>query len=78
MQLEHDVAEATIHFGVLIGMRLEGSCELQASANENDGVGNLLTGRERVLAVLAGEEVDRIALMPITMMFAADILEVKY
>jgi len=37
-----------------------------------------MTGRERVLAVLGGEKADRLALMPITMMFAADILGAKY
>jgi MtaA/CmuA family methyltransferase len=37
-----------------------------------------MTGRERVLAVLAGHEADHIPCMPITMMFAADILGVKY
>jgi len=37
-----------------------------------------MTGRERILAVLAGQETDRLASMPITMMFAADILGVKY
>jgi len=37
-----------------------------------------MTGRERVLAVLGGESADRLAAMPITMMFAADVLGVKY
>ena len=37
-----------------------------------------MTGRERILAVLAGQEVDHLPCMPITMMFAADILGVKY
>ena len=37
-----------------------------------------MTGRERILAVLAGQKTDRIPCMPITMMFAADILGVKY
>jgi len=37
-----------------------------------------MTGRERVLAVLAGREPDHVPCMPITMMFAADVLGVKY
>ena len=37
-----------------------------------------MTGRERVLGILAGQKTDRIPCMPITMMFAADILGVKY
>jgi MtaA/CmuA family methyltransferase len=37
-----------------------------------------MTGRERVLAVLQGQRTDRLAAMPITMMFAADVLGVKY
>lgn len=37
-----------------------------------------MTGRERVLAVLQGQSADRLAAMPITMMFAADVLGVKY
>jgi len=37
-----------------------------------------MTGRERILAVLQGQSADRLAAMPITMMFAADVLGVKY
>jgi MtaA/CmuA family methyltransferase len=37
-----------------------------------------MTGRERILAVLAGRKADYLPCMPITMMFAADILGVKY
>ena len=37
-----------------------------------------MTGRERILAVLAGQRTDHLACMPITMMFAADVLGVKY
>ncbi len=37
-----------------------------------------MTGRERILAVLAGQKADHIPCMPITMTFAADILGVKY
>jgi MtaA/CmuA family methyltransferase len=37
-----------------------------------------MTGRERVLATLAGQRADHLPCMPITMMFAADILGVKY
>ena len=37
-----------------------------------------MNGRERVLALLEGRPVDRIPLMPITMMFAADQIGVKY
>lgn len=37
-----------------------------------------MTGRERILAVFAGREPDRLPCMPITMMFAADILGAKY
>jgi MtaA/CmuA family methyltransferase len=37
-----------------------------------------MTGRERILAVLTGQKPDHLPCMPITMMFAADILGVKY
>lgn len=37
-----------------------------------------MTGRERIFAVLAGQEPDHLPCMPITMMFAADILQVNY
>ena len=37
-----------------------------------------MTGRERILALLAGEVTDHLPAMPITMMFAADVLGVKY
>jgi MtaA/CmuA family methyltransferase len=37
-----------------------------------------MNGRERVLALLEGRPVDRIPLMPITMMFAADQVGAKY
>src|SRR5579863_335678 len=37
-----------------------------------------MTGRERLLAVLSGQEADHLPLMPITMMFAADTLGMKY
>lgn len=37
-----------------------------------------LNGRERILTHLAGEPVDYLPLMPITMMFAADVAGVKY
>ena len=37
-----------------------------------------MTGRERVLAVLNGQQPDHRPYMPITMMFAADVLGVKY
>jgi len=37
-----------------------------------------MTSRERVLAMLDGKPVDHLPLMPITMMFAADQLGVKY
>jgi MtaA/CmuA family methyltransferase len=37
-----------------------------------------MTGRERVLAHLAGQPVDRLPLMPITMMFACDLIGAKY
>jgi MtaA/CmuA family methyltransferase len=37
-----------------------------------------LDGRSRVLGLLAGQAVDRTPVMPITMMFAADCLGVKY
>ena len=37
-----------------------------------------MTGRERILAVLAGTKADSLPCMPITMTFAADILGVKY
>jgi len=37
-----------------------------------------MTSRERILGLLAGSPVDRLPLMPITMMFAADQVGVKY
>ena len=37
-----------------------------------------MTGRERILAVLSGQKSDHLPSMPITMMFAADILGVQY
>jgi hypothetical protein len=37
-----------------------------------------MTGRERILAVLAGQKPDHLPCMPITMMFATDILGVNY
>jgi len=37
-----------------------------------------MTGRERVLALIEGREVDHLPLMPITMMFAADQCGVRY
>ena len=37
-----------------------------------------MTSRERVLAVLNGQTPDHLACMPISMMFAADVLGVKY
>ena len=37
-----------------------------------------MASRERILAVLAGQKADNFPCMPITMMFAADILGTKY
>lgn len=37
-----------------------------------------MTGRERTLAVLAGQMPDYLPFMPITMMFTANIFGVKY
>lgn len=37
-----------------------------------------MTGRERILAVLRGQKADHLPCMPITMMFAADVLGVNY
>ncbi|MBS1826553.1 MAG: uroporphyrinogen decarboxylase family protein [Acidobacteria bacterium] len=37
-----------------------------------------MTGKERILAMVAGEPVDHLPLMPITMMFAADTIGVPY
>lgn len=37
-----------------------------------------MTGRERILALLAGNTPDHVPAMPITMMFAADVLGVPY
>jgi MtaA/CmuA family methyltransferase len=37
-----------------------------------------MTPRERILATIAGEPVDRLAAMPITMMFAADLIGRSY
>src|SRR5262250_1270905 len=37
-----------------------------------------MTSRQRVLSHLAGEPVDRLPLMPITMMFACDLIGARY
>ncbi len=37
-----------------------------------------MTSRERVFALLDGNPVDRLTLMPITMMFAAETIGAKY
>jgi MtaA/CmuA family methyltransferase len=37
-----------------------------------------MNGRERILATVRGERTDRLALMPITMMYAADVAGVTY
>jgi MtaA/CmuA family methyltransferase len=37
-----------------------------------------MTGRERILALLHGQKVDHLHSMPITMMFAADVLGIRY
>src|SRR5258708_15680929 len=37
-----------------------------------------MTGKQRILAKLRGEPVDSLPLMPITMMFAADLAGVRY
>ena len=37
-----------------------------------------MTGRDRVFAMIEGRETDRLPLMPITMMFAANVANVKY
>ena len=37
-----------------------------------------MTSRERVLAHLAGKPVDHLPLMPITMMFAANLIGARY
>jgi len=37
-----------------------------------------MTGRERILKVLNGQRTDWLPVMPITMMFAADVLGIKY
>ena len=37
-----------------------------------------MTSRERLLALFAGKPVDHLALMPITMMFAADQIGARY
>jgi len=37
-----------------------------------------MTGRQRILAMYEGSPVDRLPLMPITMMFAGDLLRVNY
>ena len=37
-----------------------------------------MTGKERIRAMVAGEAVDHLPLMPITMMFAADGIGVPY
>ena len=37
-----------------------------------------MTGRERILALLHAQKVDHLLFMPITIMFAADVLGVSY
>jgi len=37
-----------------------------------------MTGRERIISRIAGRKVDSLPLMPITMMFAADLIDRKY
>lgn len=37
----------------------------------------VMTGKQRVLAAIEGKPTDRLPLMPITMMFAADRSEVR-
>ena len=37
-----------------------------------------MNGRERILAMMDGKQVDRVPLMPITMMFACDQIGAKY
>ena len=37
-----------------------------------------MTGRERVRAMMRGETTDHLPLMPITMMFAADLSGARY
>jgi uroporphyrinogen-III decarboxylase len=37
-----------------------------------------MNGRERILAMIEGKPVDRLPFMPITMMFASDVLGVPY
>ena len=37
-----------------------------------------MNGRERVLGMIEGRQIDRLPLMPITMMFAADLAGVRY
>jgi MtaA/CmuA family methyltransferase len=44
----------------------------------NETGAHTMTGRERVLAVLHGRKADHLPCMPITMMFAADVLGVNY
>ena len=51
---------------------------IAASYDCRRGAGAGMTGKQRILAKLRGEPVDSLPLMPITMMFAADLAGVRY
>ena len=47
-------------------------------SNRQSKIGNSMTGRERILALLDGKPVDSLPFMPITMMFACDQIGAQY
>lgn len=53
-------------------------CEVTSRSFQREGWAATMTSRERVLAMMDHRPVDRIPFMPITMMFAADQIGVKY
>jgi MtaA/CmuA family methyltransferase len=66
---------------VLDSVRRSYRSSLVAGWEHNNAAGKFvyaMTGRDRILAVLAGQQPDHIPCMPITMTFAADIAGVKY
>lgn len=52
--------------------------ELRVVSNSSENPLPAMNGKQRVLALIAGQPVDRLPLMPITMMFAADLIGAKY
>ena len=60
--------------------KLKANQEMKSSPTPSEGTAPSpsLNGRERILAMIAGQPVDRLPLMPITMMFAGDLIGEKY